>query len=123
MIVDIIDYTPATLKDSVNFPTAFNAFTDLPLRRHFRTRRTSIPAGRATNDGMREYETNDNNVVKRSHVADYRTPTRQIPSRDRFRCSKVTEDNQRNRVNQYDVSDLLAHSPRRVPRARSTTFN
>lgn len=43
------------------------------------TRRKSIPAGRATNDGMREYETNDNNVVKGSHVADYRTPTQQIP--------------------------------------------
>jgi hypothetical protein len=28
---------------------------------------------------MREYETNDNNVVKGSHVADYRTPTQQIP--------------------------------------------
>ena len=43
------------------------------------TRRTSIPAGRATKDGMREYETNDNNVVKGSHVADYRTATLQIP--------------------------------------------
>jgi len=29
--------------------------------------------------GMREYETNDNNVVKGSHVADYRPPTQQIP--------------------------------------------
>jgi hypothetical protein len=28
---------------------------------------------------MREYETNDNNVVKGSHVADYRTPTQQVP--------------------------------------------
>jgi hypothetical protein len=43
------------------------------------TPKTSIPAGRATNDGMREYETNDNNVVKGSHVADYRTATLQIP--------------------------------------------
>jgi hypothetical protein len=59
---------------------------------------TSIPAGRATDDGIREYETNDNNVVKRSHVADYRTPTRQIPSRDRFGYSKVTRGNQRKRV-------------------------
>ena len=36
MIVDHIDYTPATLKDFVNFPVALNAFADLPLRRHFR---------------------------------------------------------------------------------------
>ena len=43
------------------------------------TRRTSIPAGRATNDSMREYETNDNNVVKGSHVADTGPPTLQIP--------------------------------------------
>jgi hypothetical protein len=28
MIVDNIDYTPATLKDFVNFPAALNAFTD-----------------------------------------------------------------------------------------------
>ena len=56
---------------------------------------TSIPAGRSTNDGIREYETNDNNVVKGSHVADYRTATLQIPRG----YSKVIEGNQRNRVN------------------------
>ena len=28
---------------------------------------------------MREFETNDNNVVKGSHVADYRIATLQIP--------------------------------------------
>lgn len=54
-------------------------FGDLSFKRHFRTRRLSIPAGRATNDGMRDYETNDINVVQGSHVADYRTPNRPIP--------------------------------------------
>ena len=56
MIVDNIDYTPATLKDFVNFPVALNAFADLPPGRHFR-----------------------DNVVKGSHVADYRIATLQIP--------------------------------------------
>ena len=45
------------------------------------TRRKLIPVGRATNDGMCEYETNDNNVVKRSHVADYRSPTHRFLAR------------------------------------------
>lgn len=64
MIVDNIDYTPASLKDFVNFPAALNAFADVHLGDISETRRTSIPARRATNDGMREYETNDNNVVR-----------------------------------------------------------
>ena len=65
MIVDNIDYTPATFKRFRNFPAALNAFADLPLRATFQNLlERQIAAGRATNDSMREYETNDNNVAK-----------------------------------------------------------
>jgi hypothetical protein len=57
------------------------------------TRRKSIPAGRATNDGMRGYETNDNNVVEGSHVADLPDSDATDSARDRLRYSKVTEGN------------------------------
>jgi hypothetical protein len=64
MIVDNIVYTHATLKDFVNLPAALNAFADCHLADILEIPGASIPAGRATNDAMREYETNDNNVVK-----------------------------------------------------------
>ena len=79
MIVDNIDYTPATLKDFVNLAAALNAFTDSAPGRHFRNSWSVNSCRKSDYDGMREYETNDNNVLKGSHVADYRTATLQIP--------------------------------------------
>src|ERR1051325_10618290 len=70
---------------------------------------TSIPTGRATNDGIHEYEINDNNVVKGSHVADYRTATLQIPREIAAIARSPSGTSATELIS--TINDLLCHSP------------
>jgi hypothetical protein len=75
-------------QDFVSFPPALNAFTDCHLATFQKLLERPIAAGRVTNDAIRECETNDNNVVKGSHVADYQTLTQQNPREIAFAMAR-----------------------------------